>query len=109
MEITAHVAYIIFFPTHWHKPHTYHTNKCIHTQRTLLTTGVCSGVISHPWTASLGNPNNFNVFSAKISFVVVVPSSSFDEDTSVAKRNGKLSSSLPNLDVSFRITYIKKY
>ena len=71
---------------------------------TLLTTGgLSSGVISHPLTASSGNPNNFNVFSVSI-FLLVCSSCSFDESVLVENRNGKLNSSQPNFDISFRIT-----
>ena len=83
-----------------------HTHTHTHTLSyiTLLTTGgLSSGVISHPLTASSGNPNNFNVFSVSI-FLLVCSSCSFDESVLVENRNGKLNSSQPNFDISFRIT-----
>ena len=67
----------------------------------LTTGGVCLAVIFHPRTILLGNPDNFNVLS-----VWIAPSCSLDKDTLVAKRNGKLSTSLPNLDGNFTIIYI---
>ena len=81
-------------PTHTH----------IHTS--LTTDGINCGVISHPWTALTGNPNNSNVFSVSIS-LVVASFCSLDEGSLIVKRNGKFNSLLPNSDFHFRIIYIR--